>query len=310
MAPANLYIRSVVLLLVCASAPLLARAAPQENARKPIGSITTIGPVDINGSAVSTQSTVYAGDLIATHDGGDATVAIPDEGQFELAPVTQLIVSDGSRYAVQLSFGSVRFDTAAGGSNLAVRAGDYIVKVPPGTPPGTSATIRRTSDGAGLVSCAKGSVQVVAVEGDTSLGLVAGQSTSFASQNSVVAAVVPANPILGPPRAAKKHWLRTILIIGVAAGVAAAVIAMHHGGDSHPAAGSPSPKPTPTPAPTPSPTPTPTPAPTPTPVPTPTPTPTPTPVPVPTPTPTPAPTPPPPPPPGHGKGGGDGSGNG
>ena len=293
--------------------PVLARGVPQRNARKPIGSLAASGPVQVNGSPASAGSLVFAGDSITTRDDSTATLTITGRGEFGIAPLTQIVFSGGPQYAAQLNLGSVTFDTFAPDSNLAVRAGDYVVTVAPDSLTDASVTVRRTTDGSGLVFCRKGSVQVQTLEGDTSLALEAGQSTSLASGMQAVAARVPADPILGPPSVAiKRHWLRTALIIGAGAAIVAVIIATHHGGSpSHAAVGSPSPTPDPNPIPNPTPAPTPNPNPIPTPTPTPPPAPTPTPVPTPTPPPIPPPVPNPGPPPGHGHGdGGNGNGNG
>lgn len=297
----------VVLLLALPFFPSTPAQA-QDNARQPMGTLTASGAVEVNGSAVAANSDVYAGDSITTRDGGTATLTINDEGKFEIAPLTQVIFAGRPQYAAQLNLGTLKFDAIAERSNLAIRAGDYVVRTAPDALPDTSATVRRTSDGSGLVSCAKGSVQVVALQGDTTLALRAGQSTSLAlADKKVVTAYIPADPILATPRSVNKHRLRTILIIASVAAVAAAVvIATHHSGHGGPALVA-----SPTPAPNPTPTPTPTPVPVPVPTPTPTPVPVPVPVPTPTPPPTsgPAPAPNPPPNPGNGNGnGGDGNG--
>lgn len=298
------------LLVFCVPVPAWARPVPQENARRPLGSLSVTGGVQINGAFVSSQSAVYAGDTVTTREDGEVTLTVRERGKFEIGPLTQVVFSDDSRFAAQLILGTVKFDALAEHSNLAVRAGDYVVSAAPGAVPEISATVRRTTDGSALVSCGKGSVQVVALQGDTSLALHAGQSASLASRGDVVRAVVPADPILASPQhAVKRHWLRTVLIVGVAAGVTAVIVASHHsGGPGHAANIGPSPTPTPNPTPVPAPTPSPTPAPTPTPTP-----PTPTPPSIPTPTAPPAPAPAPPPvpqPPGQGPGQGNGNGNG
>lgn len=301
------HVALMALLSFCLSAPAWARPMPQQNARRAIGSLTVTGGVELNGEVISTETTVYAGDSISTREDGAATLALGDRGEFEIGPLTQIVFRVDSQYAAQLNLGTVRFDALAEDSNLAVRAGDYIVSASPDAAAETAATVRRTSDGYGLVSCTKGSVHVVSLEGDTSLALRAGQSTSLAAPaGAVVVARVGADRIREPIHAVKRHWLRTFLIIGAAATVAA-VVATHHGGgpgratvSATPPTPTPIPTPAPVPIPTPAPIPTPTPTPTPIPIPIPVPVPTPTPLPIPTPLPTPSTTPSPPPGKGHG----------
>ena len=248
---------SLAALAFFAPAPAAAQANAhvvfEDRSRSPMGSLAATGGVEVNGAAVPAQSIVYAGDSITTHDNGTATLTISNRGEFELAPVTQVVFSDDSRYAAQLNLGTLTFDTLPG-SNLGVRAGEYVVAVAPDSLADTSATVRRTSDGAGLVSCAKGRVQVVALEGDTSLALGAGQSTSFAAETSKISAVLASDPIVAPAARVRSHRLRTVLIIAgaAAAATAIAVIASEHGGVHPTAAAAPAPTP---PAPTPTPNP-------------------------------------------------------
>lgn len=278
---------------VPAAAQANAQVVLEKSARSPMGSLTAMGGVEVNGAGVPAKSLVYPGDSITTHGDGTATLTISDRGQFELAPVTQVIFGDDTRYAAQLNLGTLTFDTLPG-SNLGVRAGEYVVAVADGSFADTSATVRRTSDGAGLVSCAKGSVQVVALQGETSLALRAGQSTSLAAETSKITAVVAPQPFVAPAGTVKRHTLRTVLIIAsaAAAATAIAVIASEHAGAHVNKAAVPT-----TTQPTPTPTPTP-----------PDPTPTPTPPTANPPAPAPAPTPPPSNPPSSGGGDGGGSG--
>ena len=267
------------------STPITAYAMPQESARRLMGSLSAHGGVELNGALIIAESMVYTGDSVTTHDDGMATLTIGSKGEIEIAPLTQVVFSDSSQYAAQLNFGTVSFDSLADGASLVVRAGDYLVAPAPDALPNTSATVRRASDGSELVSCAKGGVQVIALEGDTSLALRAGQSTSLASVTNAVAAFAPADPILAQPKHARNHHLRTVLMIGGAAAVAGLIIATRHGPPAKGAVTPPTPNPTPAPTPTPTPTPTPNPPP---------------------PSPTPAPN----PPPGNGNGNGGGNGNG
>lgn len=225
-------------------------AALPESAPSPMGSLAATGGVEVNGAPVSAQSTVYPGDSITTHDDGTATLTLSNQGKLELAPVTQVVFSDGSRYAAQLNLGALTFDMFPG-SNLAVRTGDYLVTVAPDSLADTSATLRRTSDGSALVSCDKGRVQVVALEGDTSLALQAGQSTSLAAESSEITAVVASDPVVAVAAGTVKHHrLRTVLIIAgaAAAATAIAVVAADHGGNP-PKAASANPPPSNPPAP-------------------------------------------------------------
>ena len=254
-------------LFLCVAAPSWARGMPQEEPRALVGSLTVNGAVEVNGALVSTESMVFAGDSVATRENGRAALTIDGRGELDIAPRTRVVFSDDSRYLALVDRGTITFNAFGERSNLAVRVGDYIVGVAPGAPPQTAATVQREDDGSGLVSCAAGSVQVLAIQGDTSLSLEGGQSTSLDSENPRLAAVTPSDPILQrPPRMVKKHWLRTVLILACGAAVAAAIVATHRGGggaatSSAPPSPTPSPSPSPTPSPTPSPNPTPLPVP-------------------------------------------------
>jgi hypothetical protein len=221
----------LAMLLVSVTVPAWARDTQHEKATKQLGSLVTSGGVEVNGAAAPAESTLFAGDSVTTREDGNATLTISGKGEFDIGPTTQVVFADDPRYLAQLTRGTVTFSSLAEHSNLGVRTGDYIVTVPPDVPSQTAATVERESDGSGLVSCTIGSVQVVAMEGDTSLALRAGQSTSLASEGGqAFAARTPSDPILAEPhKVVKKHLLRTFLIIAAGAGAAAGIVlATHH----------------------------------------------------------------------------------
>jgi ferric-dicitrate binding protein FerR (iron transport regulator) len=207
------------LLSFCVAAPEWAQSSPQANARQPLGSLTTSGSVDVNGAAAKAQLTVFIGDSITTHENGNAKLTLASGGALVVAPLSQVVFTDSQRYLAAVNKGAITINAPDGRSNFAVRTGDYIVTAAPGAPPQTAASIERESDGSGLVSCSTGSVQVLAIEGDTSLVLNAGQATSLAFGDKTVEARAPTEPAVEapPPKPSGRHWLRFIIIAPAAA---------------------------------------------------------------------------------------------
>lgn len=270
-----------LLLVFSALGALPARANNQQQLqrRQPLGSLTATGAVQVNGAAVPAQAIVFAGDLIDTAPGGTAIVTITGEGTVKVYPQSEIVLDGNSQYMAELRRGTVVENTFSGASRAALRIGDYTVgaAAPPQstiaseTPnaPHTSALIRLDGDGAGLVSCVAGAIQVADLQGNTSLILKSGQSTSISTGGQAIAAQATAPPASRDEevRTPVRHLWRRWIILGVAGGAAAAAAVILTRG-SHAAIADPrSPAPTPgppapaPPAPAPSPEPPPAPAP-------------------------------------------------
>jgi len=250
------------LVLLSALAPSAHAGGRQQQNRqpKPLASLSATGTVLVNGIVAPAQSTVSVGDSLNTDQGGTATITIDGKGAIKVFPQSQILLIQNSSYVAELSRGTAATNTLSGAPGVALRVGDYVVGPAPDAPEAT-ATIKLEKDGGGLVSCLAGTVQVVSVQGDTSVSLKMGQSTSISTAGQVIAAQATSSSalrdqeIIGP---AKRHH-RVWLVLGIAGGaaVAAAAVIVTHGGGA-----AVSPSPTPSPAPSPPPLPLPTPAPT------------------------------------------------
>jgi hypothetical protein len=201
-----------------------------ENSAGSLGLLLVTGGVEVNGASVTAEIPLFTGDSITTRADGNATLKIPGRGEFNIAPMTQIILASDPRYVAQVTRGTVTLHSLAAHSDLAVRTGDYIVTVPASARSQSAATVQRQNDGSGLVSCTVGTIQILAMEGDTSIPLAAGQATSLAPQaNQTIAARVPAEQSDDKPaKAHKTHHLRTALIIAGTGGTAGIFYALHH----------------------------------------------------------------------------------
>jgi hypothetical protein len=128
-----------VLAVLCA---LLLVYVPGVPAATPaaVGKMNTTGPARINGLAVPTETTVFAGDRIATEAESNATLALAGGGELELGRSSEIeIQRSPSQVTVLLQRGAVavlsRGDqpvvTQAGGARIhpAKQGGSYIAAV-------------------------------------------------------------------------------------------------------------------------------------------------------------------------------------
>jgi hypothetical protein len=277
-----------------------ADAQQQEPAqRTPLGSLSATGTVQVNGSTAPAQSTIFAGDSLNTDPGGTATLTVAGRGTIKLYPQSEMAFNGNSGYVAELVHGTAVVNTLVAASGVALRVGDYVVGAAPGGA-NAAAMVRLQADGTGLVYCIAGTVQVVALQGDTSVSLAVGQSTSISTAGEAITAQAsPSSPFPnGEVRRPTKHHRWRLIILGLVGGtaVATAVAFTRGGGAAISTSLPPSPTPAPPPGPPSPPPPSPSPSPTPPSPPGPTPTPPSPPPPPPTPpAPPPAPRPPRPP---------------
>ena len=246
-----------LLMLVAADAlPAYAGAGrPQDGQSEAVGSLTSIGTVQVNGAAAAAQSAVFAGDSLNTEQGGTATLAISGRGTIKVYPQSLVTVWAKSRYLAELDRGTAVITTLMGASGVGLRLGDYVVEGAPDAVE-AAAMVRLDTDGASVVTCISGSVRIVAVDGDTSLVLQRGQSTSLSvAPQAIATQAYPSSALKEREEGVRKkrHWGLIILGIGGSAAVAAAVVATGGGGASVSTSVPPSPPPPAPPAPAPPP---------------------------------------------------------
>lgn len=215
-------------LLLMFALPAGASSLKQQRQPKPLGSLSVVGGVTVNGSPAQPAQTVFAGDTLATSNNGTATFTVSGQGSFKIAPLGQVSFSDDQRYIIELKRGTVVMNTFAAHSNLALRIGDYIVVADP-VAAQAAIVIKGQAGGSGLVSCLAGGAHILAMQGETSLSLEAGQSTSISPEEQTVAAT--ATPPPSRPRSSvKKDRLWIILGLAGAGGAAGVALAVSGGG--------------------------------------------------------------------------------
>jgi len=213
----------------------------QNQAPRPMGSLTASGPVTLNGAAAPPGATVFAGDILATGEAGTATFALSGKGALKLAPQSQIVVSEGPQYIAELKAGTLVMNSFQGATDVVLRAGNYLVgPVIQGEP--SVSEIGRDAGGSFQIPCVEGNIAVLPMDGASGRFLQAGQSVTISPQGELLArAPQPPQPQPPPPsqpapetkpeaKAAKSN--NSWIILGLAGGGAAAAIAAlagHHG---------------------------------------------------------------------------------
>lgn len=231
----------LALRLLFSVVPAHAGSPPQEQEKRPLGSLSSAGEVYVNDSLVPAQSTVFAGDDVRTGTNGTATFATSGKGSFKIAPHGWLVFVGSQQNLAELKWGTVVMSSLSGPEGINLRAGKFVIVAVTQGEQSTS-KIDGATDGSVLVTCVEGSVGVLPIEGANGLFLQVGQSVSISAQGELstpkIEAAPPSPP--APPSTQtgqqKKNNTGLILLLvggGGAAGVAAA-LAGHHGSSSQP----------------------------------------------------------------------------
>jgi ferric-dicitrate binding protein FerR (iron transport regulator) len=218
---------SLFLALLCVLAiPAWARASQQEQSREKLGSLTSLGEVYVNDLPVSVTSTVSSGDDIRTGESGEATLALAGKGTMKIRPLSQVVLSGNEQYAAELEKGTVLLTSVPGSDGLIVRLGNYVV-VPSVRSTATASKITRAQDGAFLVYCSGGKIDVLTVEGKSGQLLQAGQSLTVSAKSELLAS--------SPAPKSKGHSHTRWILLGLGGAAAAgAAVALAHRGGNHP----------------------------------------------------------------------------
>jgi hypothetical protein len=213
-----------------------AQSISQEQQREPLGSLSTVGEVYVNGSRAPAESTIFTGDNILTAVGGAATFATSGNGSIKISPLSQVAAAGEPGYVAELKLGTVVMSSSSGPSGVTLRAGNFVA-VPTVRDQQTSASIERKADGSFVVSCLDGSVGVLPLQGGNGLFLQFGQSVIVTASGELVNPEKPATApeaTVPPVVQAKKSYTGWIILGVAAAGGAgaAAALAGHKGGQS------------------------------------------------------------------------------
>src|SRR6202047_489484 len=179
-----------------AGAPRAARKAQNQA----LGSVTTVGPVTINGVPAPADLTLFPGDTLKTADLGSAAFSISGQGSSKLLSSSEMVFPADPRYSAELKAGSVVMNSFNGATDISLRVGNYVVAPVIQAQQSTSQVVRH-ADGSFTVTCLEGSVGLIPLEGATGRVLQSGESVNILSSGELEIAKVPgAVPGTAPTR--------------------------------------------------------------------------------------------------------------
>ena len=187
--------------LLCAL-PLMAGAprAARKAQNQALGSMTTVGPVFINGVPAPADLTIFPGDALKTNDLGSAAFSVSGKGSFKILSNSEVVFPPDPRYTAELKAGSVVMNSFNGATDISLRVGNYVV-APVIEAQQSTAQVVRHADGSYAVSCLEGSVGLIPLEGATGRVLQSGESVNILSSGELEIAKVPgAVPGTAPTR--------------------------------------------------------------------------------------------------------------
>jgi hypothetical protein len=157
-----------------AGAPRAARRAQNQA----VGSVTTVGPVTINGVPAPTDLTIFPGDTLKTGDMSSAAFSISGKGSFKILSNSEMVFPPDPRYSAELKAGSVVMNSFNGATDVSLRVGNYVVAPVIEAQQSTSQVVRH-ADGSFTVTCLEGSVGLIPLEGATGRVLQSGESVNI-----------------------------------------------------------------------------------------------------------------------------------
>jgi ferric-dicitrate binding protein FerR (iron transport regulator) len=169
-----------------AGAPRAARKAQNQA----LGSVTTVGPVTVNGVPAPADLTIFPGDTLKTADLGSAAFSISGKGSFKLLSNSEIVFPPDPRYTAELKAGSVVMNSFNGATDVSLRVGNYVVAPVIQAQQSTSQVVRH-ADGSFTVTCLEGSVGLIPLEGATGRVLQSGESVNILPSGELDIARVP-----------------------------------------------------------------------------------------------------------------------
>jgi len=227
----------LVALLLLLPALSRAQVAPQEKAREPLGSLTSVGETYVNDSAAPVEITIFSGDRVRTGASSSATFNMSGKGSLKLSPRSQVLFSGKFEYTAELEAGAVVMNSVSGPNGFTLRIGNDVV-VASSKERMAIASIDRAQDGSFLVTCSEGPIGVLNLLGASGQFLQVGQSVSVAPNGELFPVEQQASTSAAPKSTsvAQKHSSRKVwgfVGLAAAAGAAGAAAALsHHGGGS------------------------------------------------------------------------------
>jgi hypothetical protein len=159
---------------VMAGAPRAARKAQNQA----LGSMTTVGPVFINGVPAPADLTIFPGDTLKTNDMGSAAFSISGKGSLKILSNSEMVFPPDPRYSAELKAGSVVMNSFNGATDVSLRVGNYVVAPVIEAQQSTSQVVRH-ADGSFTVTCLEGSVGLIPLEGAIGRVLQSGESVNI-----------------------------------------------------------------------------------------------------------------------------------
>jgi hypothetical protein len=185
--------------LFCAL-PLMAGAprAARKAQNQALGSMTTVGPVYINGVPAPADLTIFPGDTLKTGDMGSAAFSVSGKGSFKILSNSEMVFPPDPRYSAELKAGSVVMNSFNGATDVSLRVGNYVVAPVIEAQQSTSQVVRH-ADGSFTVTCLEGSVGMIPLEGATGRVLQSGESIDILPSGELdIAKATGAAPAAAP----------------------------------------------------------------------------------------------------------------
>lgn len=200
-------------------------ASAQQVRTRPVGALQVSGEVRVNDAAITQNQTLFAGDRVRTGADGVASISISGQGTLLMRPGSAVSFPDHAQFLADLEQGNVALRSLADTSGFRIRLGMFVAAPVP--PAESVVEIERAADGSFRVTCSRGSVGLIPMEGAESLFLDATESATIRADGRLVQQPeAPAGtPPPAQPRASKRRapWLPWVLVGGGAAGAAAAL---------------------------------------------------------------------------------------
>jgi hypothetical protein len=165
--------------LLCAL-PLMAGAprAARKAQNQALGSMTTVGPVFVNGVPAPADLTIFPGDTLKTGDMGSAAFSLSGKGAFKILSNSEMVFPPDPRYSAELKAGSVVMNSFNGSTDISLRVGNYVMAPVIEAQQSTSQVVRH-ADGSFTVTCLEGSVGLIPLEGATGRVLRSGEAVNI-----------------------------------------------------------------------------------------------------------------------------------
>ena len=209
--------------LVVFPSPSHARRGTQEQQKRALGSLTSVGEVYVNDTAAPVESTIFRGDTLRTGEAGSATFTVSGKGMLKISPRSEVVFAGDYQFTAELKDGTVVLSSISGPSGITLRVENFVL-VSSIRQQSATTKIERGANGSFLVSCLDGSVGVLTIEGKSGQFLPEGHSLTISS-GQVIA------PVSSETHTAGHNFHSGWLLLGLGgAGAAGLVAGFGHGG--------------------------------------------------------------------------------